>query len=349
MLFRSLWMSVLSFIFVVPALGDTWVDSTGEFSVDAEFVGLKDNVVRLRRANGKTIDVALSKLSRPDQQKARRLAASVALKDSNTPAPTRPTDGKKATPASSNDDLLNQISAKAQPQWGTSGMRDRNGNQVPPQLILGIELTGKPAEEATHFGHVTLNDYSADGHRLERKMAFFKDKDISRAYEKIKRDAIIPKHPANGVLVPVQFKNPGIKAKLATYRGVLKLKTGGETTVVSIGNLEKTDGKPIPNRHLKSAGIVCKVRPAGTRTVRMDLKGNLDLIQSVLVANKAGKKHGEYTGGGSGGGDNDYSYDFDFKEKVPDDAVINLTLRTKTVEINVPFDFRDVKIAASRN
>jgi SLA1 Homology Domain 1 (SHD1) protein len=46
----------------------TWVDSSGKHQVKAELLSQRDNSVRLRRADGKTIDVPIVLLSRRDQR-----------------------------------------------------------------------------------------------------------------------------------------------------------------------------------------------------------------------------------------------------------------------------------------
>lgn len=58
------------------AHGRKWTDGTGQYTVEAEFVELVGEMVRLRRSNGEVIDVPLEKLSRSDQQYARQLARS---------------------------------------------------------------------------------------------------------------------------------------------------------------------------------------------------------------------------------------------------------------------------------
>jgi len=45
-----------------------WTDATGEHTVDAEFVELKDGIVRLKTGNGKIIGVPLEKLSAVDRE-----------------------------------------------------------------------------------------------------------------------------------------------------------------------------------------------------------------------------------------------------------------------------------------
>lgn len=53
----------------------TWSDASGRFQVAAVFVGLVDDKVRLRREDGRTVDVPLEKLSSAGQSLARRLAS----------------------------------------------------------------------------------------------------------------------------------------------------------------------------------------------------------------------------------------------------------------------------------
>ena len=55
------------------ACARTWVDDTGKHRVEAEFVELKDDVVRLRKPDGKHVSVPVSRLSAADQQYVRDL------------------------------------------------------------------------------------------------------------------------------------------------------------------------------------------------------------------------------------------------------------------------------------
>jgi hypothetical protein len=53
---------------IVTAQQRKWTDSTGKFSVDAEFVDAKDGTVTLRRSSGKTVKVPVARLSAADQK-----------------------------------------------------------------------------------------------------------------------------------------------------------------------------------------------------------------------------------------------------------------------------------------
>lgn len=78
----------------------TWTDTTGKFKVEAAFIRVVDDKVELRRKdNGKTLSLALDKLSKADAALARRLAAEAAKpkpSDLKTPRDTAPMETKKA-------------------------------------------------------------------------------------------------------------------------------------------------------------------------------------------------------------------------------------------------------------
>jgi hypothetical protein len=46
----------------------TWTDATGRHHIEAEFLELRDGAVQLKRTDGKTIVIALGKLSPEDQE-----------------------------------------------------------------------------------------------------------------------------------------------------------------------------------------------------------------------------------------------------------------------------------------
>lgn len=57
-----------------------WQDATGQFSVEAEFVGLEGDKVQLKRPDGKFLTLPLDKLSATDQEVAKALALAAAAK-----------------------------------------------------------------------------------------------------------------------------------------------------------------------------------------------------------------------------------------------------------------------------
>jgi hypothetical protein len=51
----------------------TWTDSTGSFRIEAEFLGVADGKVKLRRKDSREIAVPLERLSAADKQEVERL------------------------------------------------------------------------------------------------------------------------------------------------------------------------------------------------------------------------------------------------------------------------------------
>ena len=64
---RSVLLVGLLLIAAAPASARKWTSNTGNFSVDAELVEVKDGNVRLKRQDGSVIAVAASKLSKADR------------------------------------------------------------------------------------------------------------------------------------------------------------------------------------------------------------------------------------------------------------------------------------------
>jgi hypothetical protein len=66
---RTLIAAMLVLAVCVPtALARTWTDSTGKYTVEAEFVEFKDGKVRLKKENGHIINITLKKLSDADRE-----------------------------------------------------------------------------------------------------------------------------------------------------------------------------------------------------------------------------------------------------------------------------------------
>ncbi len=104
---NSLFLSSILLLFLVAAplatAADeyrTWTDTTGKFKVEAAFIKLVDDKVELKRKdNGKTLSLALEKLSKADAEIARKLATEAAKPksgDSKAPSDTAPKETKKA-------------------------------------------------------------------------------------------------------------------------------------------------------------------------------------------------------------------------------------------------------------
>jgi hypothetical protein len=64
------------------AFARKWTDSTGKYTVEADFVDFRDDNVRLKKDNGDTISLPIEKLSRDDQEFVTQQAKALEL---NTP------------------------------------------------------------------------------------------------------------------------------------------------------------------------------------------------------------------------------------------------------------------------
>ena len=65
---RILIAALLIFAVCTPvASARTWTDSTGKFTVEAEFVDFKDGKVQLKKEDGKIVTIPVEKLSEADQ------------------------------------------------------------------------------------------------------------------------------------------------------------------------------------------------------------------------------------------------------------------------------------------
>ena len=59
--------AVIWCMLVAPAYTRTWTDSTGKYKIEAELVEVRDGTAYLKRADGKTVSVPLTKLSETDR------------------------------------------------------------------------------------------------------------------------------------------------------------------------------------------------------------------------------------------------------------------------------------------
>lgn len=84
---------------IATTLADTWTDSSGQFSVEAEYVGVEGRSVVLRKADGSTIKVPISRLSDESRAKAKELFEAAKL--GSTPTTPSETSSAPTSPAAS--------------------------------------------------------------------------------------------------------------------------------------------------------------------------------------------------------------------------------------------------------
>jgi hypothetical protein len=81
------------------ALARKWTDSTGRFSVEADFVELVDGQVALKKADGQSIRLPVERLSEADQQHVRSLTAAVTGAQTPSSGRSQPAASSETTPA----------------------------------------------------------------------------------------------------------------------------------------------------------------------------------------------------------------------------------------------------------
>lgn len=158
-----------------PPASRKWQDATGQFSIVAQLIGLKDGKVELKKADGKVILIPLEKLAAADQIIAKSLAPSVV--DNPFEADVRPATAT-ATPAAVADPTQVELVSHQGTKWLKPGPTNSPwkaavDGKVAPQLITQpIEIPLKDSEfayavaldDANH--HVWVSIYK-DKHRSD--------------------------------------------------------------------------------------------------------------------------------------------------------------------------------------
>ncbi len=150
-----------------------WTDVTGKYSVEAEFVELKDGQVRLRKPDGQVITVPLEKLSAADQEHAKQQAAQPHGPQANAQLPGEFRATRTALEAPKNHHGF--FSFAFSPDGKTvaggtgivtvtrSGRRSTRGGEV----FVWDAHTGKLLRTlGSHEATIRWVQYSADGRRL---------------------------------------------------------------------------------------------------------------------------------------------------------------------------------------
>ncbi|KAM0750457.1 hypothetical protein T439DRAFT_357080 [Meredithblackwellia eburnea MCA 4105] len=79
-----------------PAKVRTWKDRSGQFKVDAEFLGITGNKIRLHKTNGVTIEVPIEKMSSEDKAFLKRLTSGETVDDNKSLGAARDEQRRRA-------------------------------------------------------------------------------------------------------------------------------------------------------------------------------------------------------------------------------------------------------------
>jgi hypothetical protein len=125
-----------------------WCDATGKYKIEATFVGFKDGMVELKKENGATIYVPLSKLREEDQKFVMvqvMLHAKEAEAEARKAEPAAPSATSKAQPAKSSTAVEEQpttSTAASKEQPATRGAASKGAMFE----VVKTEIVEKPVE-----------------------------------------------------------------------------------------------------------------------------------------------------------------------------------------------------------
>ncbi len=303
----------------------TWTSADGRFTVEAELVAVKRGWVKLRKANGKELTVPLTKFGEADRQFV----------------------GEQRQPA---NDLAAATSVKldAKAEWSKTMQMDGNGKKLPPNLIVAITLSGKPAAEASYFGLLSVEKAEGDnGAAIELGDGYFFEKSLEGFVKIDRKRSFLNKHPDDGVLVPIELKpSAGKITKIAAVEGSVKIRTGGTRKTIEVGGLADKANTAVDDPALKAAGIEqLKLGKITDEALSYEVRGSHEAIYSVAIVDAVGKSL--VNGNSRSASGKQVHCELFYSKKLPADATLKITLLTGTREMEVPFSLKDLPVPPS--
>lgn len=327
---RILICSTIAFFLCVPqSLADTWVDDSGKYAVEAEFVSLREGIVRLKRNDGRVIDLPLDKLNAEGRDRVKKLAAAEAK------PPTKRTDK-----VNSADEVASKIEAKASAEM-RRGMRvSRDGTKTPyVDLVVNLDFMGELAKDAVEVGFLSIDSATANSEPIKRDREP-PDFDIAGKFKKIGRFDY--ERLDNGCRLPIKFIASDETTGPVAISGSLKLKTGGAKTTVTIDDPTRIKGL-VDDPKLQSAGAAVEIKLIKSRTVHylevlVQEEFKDGCIKSIKLFDGSGKEMRVGSlGGVTSRGTKMRRYNIEFREHPPRDLKLQLPLRTDLKVLTVPF------------
>ena len=125
-----------------PVFAHKWVDASGKSSVEAEFVGLEDGAVKLKKADGRIISVQLDKLSEESRDQAKQLAKSTSSGPQESSAPKHASDPSTETPTPSRSaNRTSSVTAEGVGATPDDALKDAFRNAV--RQVVGAVVDGE--------------------------------------------------------------------------------------------------------------------------------------------------------------------------------------------------------------
>jgi hypothetical protein len=174
---RFVFLWALACLLAVNAEARVWTDATGSVQVEAEYINVKDGIVRLRKPDGKIATVPLNKLSLPDQEFVHK---QVSQPDSNRPA----TDSGWGTSTPRLDESIrnNPNDAKAYYRRGLARLHNRMLPEAIADLQKAIDLDPEMAVAYDARGSVYREMGNFAKAHQDFSLAIQRDPELASAY-----------------------------------------------------------------------------------------------------------------------------------------------------------------------
>lgn len=228
----------------------TWKDRTGQFKVEAEFLGMNGHKIRLHKLNGVTIEVPMEKMSAEDQAYLKKINSRSSTHADDSPA--------------MQEERRNRHHLRAE-QAASSAGRGEASSSSKPTLA-----SAKPRRKQTDWFEFFLNagcdvdDCTRYGHNFERekieeelvadiegptlRTLGLREGDIIRVLKYIKEKYAPPPTPDKG----------DREAQIASDAAMARQLAGPTPPPPNLftnadGNLKTRRGRPTPNRQVTSS------------------------------------------------------------------------------------------------
>ena len=319
----------------------TWTDTRGR-TLEADFVKIENNVVALRKADGKVVRVPLNRLSSGDQQVARLMTsrASGGAKPATSPFSKTVTIKplQKAVP-NANAEAAVSVHCDA---VMSKRVKRVNGEAAPKDVDILLTLTGQDAKNATHFSDITIEEalIGTTKARVSSRHLHFR-KNMEPDMNRVTRGGHFDKHPDDGLGLSLTLSEVGNIESVTSLKGKLSLKTGGDKTEVVLSNFPQRK-QAVNNSAFRAAGIKAETSYDGDNEIKIQFHSGGNIITSAVLVDAAGKQVETY-GGWSASGDT-REYEFSGKPQLPKNAQLKVTLVQNTRLVEVPFAFKDLTV-----
>ncbi len=327
---------------VTSAWARTWTDSTGEYQVEAEYAGLSDGVVKLKKPDGNLIEVPLERLSESDRAYVKQ---------------QQPSDGD--SPAeSAGEELQTKLTLTFDEPFAVHAPRDQE------PLFATIELAGTAAAQATHFGFLDVSTAKADGDEtLEQIESSFSMNNPVEQFVEVDRQMMFAgqfDRPDDELRIQLMLQRPPSAAKrLQVLEGSLQLMTGGERKQVTVEGIAEKVGEALSDPVLEEAGLEVQVTdPADAQVtlpdakpeqmIAVNIQGPETAILDMDLVDAEGNEL-ETMAAWSGGPDGTLSYTLQAEDGLPPNVGFRWSLAVDQQRVRVPFRFEDVPLPSGED